>query len=160
MSDTWTRGHTPDTRRIRVRYVTWRIVDHIVGQRFWTRHGYGSNTVRTRLVDLVPGFNRKKKEEGRREKGEGRQLVDLVPGFNRKKKEEGRREKGEEGKMSWVLGEGGVRRGGGWGRQGGNTRRQGENTRKWGVKKEGGGRGWRAKQVGWSAVNNIFNIYI
>ena len=26
-----TRGHTPDTRQIRVRYATWLIVDHIVG---------------------------------------------------------------------------------------------------------------------------------
>ena len=83
MSDTWTRGHSPDTRRIRVRYATWRIVDHLYGQRFRTRLRHGSNTVRTRLdysdgerrwetVDLVLGFNRRKKEEeGRRKKGEG-----------------------------------------------------------------------------------------
>ena len=44
MSVCRTHGYA-DTRRIRVRYATWRIVDQIVGQRL----GYISNTVETRL---------------------------------------------------------------------------------------------------------------
>ena len=35
-----TCGHTPDTRRITVRYATWRIVDQIVGQRIWIQLGH------------------------------------------------------------------------------------------------------------------------
>ena len=46
VSDTWTRGHTPDTRRICVRYATWRIVDHIVGQRLRIRLVHSSDTAR------------------------------------------------------------------------------------------------------------------
>ena len=44
MSDTRTRGHAPDTRRIRVRYATWRIVDQTVGQRIWILLGHGGDT--------------------------------------------------------------------------------------------------------------------
>ena len=39
-----TRGHPPDTRRIRVRYATWRIVDQTVGQLIWIRLGHGGDT--------------------------------------------------------------------------------------------------------------------
>ena len=35
--------HAPDTRRIRVRYATWRVVDHIVGQKLRIRLVHGSN---------------------------------------------------------------------------------------------------------------------
>ena len=131
MSDTWTRGHTPDTHRIRIRYVTWRIIDHIVGQRFWTRHGYGSNTVRTRLVDLVPGFNRKKKEEGRREKGEGRRATARGSGSRLQQKEEGRREKGEGGRGEDELGAwgGGSQKGGWVGEAGGEHEEVGSQKR-------------------------------
>ena len=44
MSDTWTRGHAPDTRRIRVRYATWHIVDQTVGQRIWIMLEQGRDT--------------------------------------------------------------------------------------------------------------------
>ena len=61
VSDTWTRGQTPDMSRIRVRYATWRIVDHIVGQRLriWLVHG---------SVVLISDSNRqcRKWEEERR----------------------------------------------------------------------------------------------
>ena len=79
MSDTWTRGHTPDTR-----YATWRIVDHIVGQRFRTRLGHD-------LIILINNFNlqQRKKEDGERKW----EAVDLVPGFSIKEK--GERENGE-----------------------------------------------------------------
>ena len=59
MSDTWTLGQRPDTRRIRVQYATWRIVNHIVGQRFRTRLGHV-------LIVLINDFNsqQRKKEDG------------------------------------------------------------------------------------------------
>ena len=44
-----THGHAPDTRRILVRYATWRIVDQIVGQRIWIRLGHDGDTEETRL---------------------------------------------------------------------------------------------------------------
>ena len=44
MSDTWTLEHAPDTRWIRVRYATWRIVDHIVGQRLQIQLVHGLDT--------------------------------------------------------------------------------------------------------------------
>ena len=41
-----TCGHTSDTHRIRVRYVTWCIVDQTVGQRIWIRLGHDGDTAR------------------------------------------------------------------------------------------------------------------
>ena len=77
-----TRGHA-DTHRIRARYVSDTPRGVSLTIYMVNDFGHGSNTVRTQLdysdgerrweaVDLVPGFNRRKKEEGRREKGEGR----------------------------------------------------------------------------------------
>ena len=76
-----TRGHA-DTHRIRARYVSDTPRGVSLTIYMVNDFGHGSNTVRTQLdysdgerrweaVDLVPGFNRRKKEEGRREKGEG-----------------------------------------------------------------------------------------
>ena len=117
MSDTWTRGHTPDTGRICVRYATWRIVDHIVGQPLRIRLGHGLTRLGHGSIVLINDFNsqqRKKEERERRWKAmEFRCFQDS-----------GRREKGEERKMrigmgvgvtrrGWVLGEEGESRGGG-----------------------------------------------
>ena len=56
-----TRGHAPGTRWIRVRYATWRIVDHIVGQRLRIQLVHGSDTACTRfkhgLTRLGPVFS-------------------------------------------------------------------------------------------------------
>ena len=82
MSDTWTRGHTPDTRLIRVRYATWRIVDHIIGQRLV--HG---------SVVLISDSNRQCR------KGEGERRWEAVESrwFQQK------RERGEDENRGWVL---------------------------------------------------------
>ena len=89
VSDTRIRGHAPDTRRIRVRYATWRIVDQTVGHMIQTRLGHGEDTVGHGV--LISDFNmqQRKKEEGERRwevEGGG---VPLVPGFLQKR--EGRR---------------------------------------------------------------------
>ena len=86
MSNRWTRGHTPGTHWIHVRYATWRIVDHIVGQR-----------LRIRLVQdsvvLTSDSNRQ------RRKGEGERRWEAVESswFQQK----GGR--GEDESRGWVL---------------------------------------------------------
>ena len=128
MSDTWTRGHTSDTRRIRVRYATWRIIDYIVGQPL-------PDTARTQLdiSDQIPiGCV----------EDEGERRWEAVAGSSRREKGEDGREKMRIGGWSkrggWVPGEWGESRGQGvvgwvgvaegcgrvrrgwWGRQGGS----------------------------------------
>ena len=115
MSDMWTREHTPDTRRIRVRYATWRIVDHLYGQRFRTRLEHGSIILMGR--------------------GDGRQWIWFQAST------EGRREKGEEGKMSRVLGEGGESTGSG--QRVGGVGGGGRGVRRGGGGGGGGGGEWR-----------------
>ena len=58
-----THGHASDTRRIRVRYATWRIVDQTVSQRIWIRlghdgdtAGHGRDTTWTRRADFMGFF--------------------------------------------------------------------------------------------------------
>ena len=58
-----TRGHALDTRRIRVLYAIWRIVDQTVGQLIWIRigqggdmAGYGGDTAWTRRADFLGFF--------------------------------------------------------------------------------------------------------
>ena len=108
MSDTWTRGHTMDTGRIRVRYATWRIVDHIVGQRLRIRLRHGLNF----LINDFNSQQRKKEERERRWKAMEFRCFQASS----------RREKGEERKIrigmgvgvkrrGWVLGEEGESRG-------------------------------------------------
>ena len=61
-----TGRHAPDTRRIRVRYTTWRIVDQTVGQRIWIRLGHGGDTAghgrdtTSRFYGLFPSLGLKK----------------------------------------------------------------------------------------------------
>ena len=66
MSDTWIRGHTPDTGWIRVRYATWRIVDHIVGQQLRIWLGHGLDTAQNFLINDFNSLQRKKEERERR----------------------------------------------------------------------------------------------
>ena len=157
----------------------WRIVDHIIGQRFRIRLGHGLTRLGYGSIVLINNF---KSQQRKKEEGERRWEAVEFRWFQTSS----RREKGEEGKMrigmrgldAW---EGGREYGSGQG-QGvvgvaGGSGLVGSRG-KWGCQKKGGGGGgggggWRRGEQGGVGVPekggsfqtcvwiiNIFNVYI